>query len=83
MYNNEYTVVDCCIMVISISFISKFIRWIFKFASLNSFRSTFSDNLEYAVPAENGLSPKTTVGDSGGGEIEKDVIQDALRLRNV
>ena len=33
--------------------------------------------------AENGLSPKTTVGDSGGGEIEKDGIQDALRSRNV
>ena len=35
------------------------------------------------MPAENSLSPKTTVGESGGGEIEKGGIQDALRSRNV
>ena len=51
-------------------------------SSLSSFRSTLSDNLEYAVPAENG-SLKNTVGDSGGGEMEKDGTQDARRSRNV
>ena len=35
------------------------------------------------MPAENGQSLKNTVGDSGGGEMEKDGIQDALRSRNV
>ena len=52
-------------------------------SSLSSFRSTFSDNSEYAMPAENGQSLMNTVGYTGGEEMEKDGIQDALRSRNV